>query len=245
MLYSDLVDFISSTFQVQEVNNELATPFTDSNANLWLARAIDFAEQQIYTDMNFLATRQAQSGSSYALVANSRTFTLPSVCMQIEGVSVISPSTATPQTGTRNPCEMTSLDFIDMMFPNEQPGTGIPSYWAPKTDQILVFGQTPDQAYPLEITGIFRPTPIAYNNTSTYISLNYPQLLMSAIAVAWTGYQRDYGAQSEDPKLAVSWKQQYQDALAPAIQEEKRRRGLSQESSKTSPAGPAADPKAD
>jgi len=167
---------------------------------------------------------------------------LPSTCIIIEGIAAITPISATPETGDRNYIDRSSLDFIDFMYPNASTVLGVPKFWGPKTDSLIVFGPTPDVAYPVEVTGIFRPDPISQTNTSTYISLNYPQLLMTAVAISWTGYQRDFGAQSEDPKLALSWKVEFDSLIADAVSEEKRRRGLSEEASPTSPKGAGSDP---
>ena len=241
MNYSDLVAYLGETFQVQYEGNT----FLDDTSNTILPRVIDLAEQRIYTAMNFLASRQTNSnystgGTGYALTAGSRNYTLPTTCIILEGVSVITPVTANPETGARNFVDLVSLDFVDFMYPTASTVKGVPLVGALKTDQALVFGPTPDQAYPLEVTGMFRPSPISQTNTTTYISLNYPQLLMAACAISWAGYQRDYGAQSDDPKLALSWKVEYQEFLDLAISEEKRRRGLTEETAKTAPQEPGA-----
>ena len=238
MNYTDLVTFLGETFQIPYADDQ----FQEDSANATLPLVIDIAEQRIYAVMNFLATRQTNSnystgGTGYTLTAGSRNFTLPTTCIIIEGISAITPTTANPETGKRNYIDRATLDFIDFMFPSAST-TGLPTYWGPKTDQIIVFGATPDQAYPIEVTGMFRPAAISAVNPTTYISLNYPQLLMTAAAISWAGYQRDYGAQSDDPKLALSWKTEFQELLDAAVSEEKRRRGLTEETSKTAPQEP-------
>lgn len=230
MVYEDLVAFIGTEFQIPYSGSA----FSDGDSNAIMARVIDFAEQRIYSKMNFLATRQTKSGVGYALTSSSRDFALPTTCLIIEGISVITPSTATPVTGKRSFVERTSLDFIDALYPSES-FTGTPLYWAAKTDDDIVFGPTPSAAFPVELTGMFRPEPISEENPSTYLSLHHPQLLMAACAISWAGHQRDYGAQSDDPKLALSWKSEYAELMASAISEEKRRRGLTEMAADTAP----------
>jgi len=38
------------------------------------------------------------------------------------------------------------------------------------------------------------------------------------------GYMRDYGSQADDPRMAMSWEQQYAQRLASANKEEMRRK---------------------
>jgi hypothetical protein len=244
MQYPDLIDFISTTFQVPIGQNghAAANPFQDADANTILPRAIDGAEQRIYTDFGDLLTTRQQNATK-SCTPGSRTFALPTGCMVVEGLSIITPAATQPSSGTRNDVEPVSLDTIDMMYPTESI-TGLPKYWAMRDDANVVLGKTPDQAYVGEVTGFFRPSPISSSNISTYISVNYPQLLFMAIAIFWAGYQRDYGAQSDDPKLAVSWKSEYDEAIKVAIMEEKRRKGetIQAGQSSSSPPPPQADP---
>lgn len=241
MDYSDLIDFISVTFQVPVTNDTIAAPFVDPNANIFLARAIDQAEQRIYTDFgDMLCTRQQNAANN--CVANSRQFTLPSLCVVAEGISIITPVSTTPANGKRNDCEKVSLDTIDFRYPSEKSNTGVPRFWAMLSDSIVALGKTPDATYTVEVTGYFRPLPISASNMTTYIATNYPQLLQAAIAVVWTGYQRDYGAQSDDPKMALSWKSEYNDLIKGAIAEEKRRKGENPDTATSAPVQPSPQP---
>jgi hypothetical protein len=117
----------------------------------------------------------------------------------------------------------------------------VPKWYATLDADTIVMGPTPDKAYVIEATGTFRPDPISATNTETYISTNYPQLLMQACAVAFCGHQRNYGAQASDPQQAVSWANLYQASLASARAEEKRRKGENQNTSPTSPKAPAGE----
>jgi hypothetical protein len=193
-----------------------------------LPAAIQDAEQRIYLDMDFLNTRT--TWASNAFTSGSRTFTLPtspSTVMVLQGVAAITPHTAaTPAQGTRNQLEAVSLDYIDSTWPVEA-STALPDSWAMLNDASIVVKPTPDQAYPVELTGIFRPNPMSATNTTTYIGNTYPQLLVAACMIFLAGYQRDYGQQADDPKLAVSWQTMYQSQLKLALAEEQRRKGSS------------------
>lgn len=240
MNYSDLVKFLGQEFIFPVVDANSATPSSDDDVNTILPRIFDLAEQQIYTDMDFLQTRA--SDHTKKCTANSRSASLPDNIMVTEGVAVITPVTATdPKDGVRNDLERASLDFIDICYPSEATGAGVPKWYALKDAQTIVMGPTPIAAYTLEVTGTYRPARISATNTETYLSTTYPQLLMQACAVAFCGHQRAYGAQASDPQQAVSWANLYQASLVSAIAEEKRRKGESPTTSRTSAKSPEGD----
>lgn len=217
MNYSQLVTYLYTL---------LETDANDTSFAAILPATIQDAEQRIYLGMDFLNTRTTWSSTSFT--ANSRTYTFPtsqSTVMTVQGVAAITPATAaTPAQGTRNQLEPVSLDFIDSTWPTEAL-VGLPDSWAPLNDTQIVVKPTPDQAYPVEITGTFRPVPMSNSNQTTYIGNTYPQLLVAACMIFLAGYQRDYGQQSDDPKLATSWTTVYDDQLKLAMDEEQRRKG--------------------
>lgn len=193
-----------------------------------LPAAIQDAEQRIYLDMDFLATRTVNSGSRFTV--GSRTFVLPtspSIILVLQGVAAISPATATtPALGTRNQLEPVSLDYIDVTWPTES-ATALPDAWAMLDAANIVVKPTPDQTYLVELTGTFRPVAMSNANQNTYIGMTYPDLLVDACMIFLTGYQRDFGAQTSDPQMAMSWENQYQTHLKLALAEEQRRKGSS------------------
>lgn len=237
MIYSEFVNFMSVMLQIPVTLATSATPFQDTSANTILPRCIEFVENMINVDMDFVGTRRQDLSTTFT--PNARSLTLPTGCRSVEGISQISPAGLTPATGgTRNQLEPVSLDVIDMYYPTESTPTGIGAYWAQRSDTSIVVGQTPDAAYIAEITGIFFPAAMSSTNVTTYIGTTYPQLLMAAAMYFMSGYQRDFGAQSEDPKMASSWKATYDYLLPSCIMEEKRRKGESIQTSRSSSENP-------
>lgn len=236
MDYSDLVQFLSDTFTFPVADTSSATPSSDTDINNQLPIILDQSEQRIYTDMDMLQARLQDYSSS--CTADSRTVSLPTGTMVVEGVSIISQVGASaptsPADGKRNPCERMSLDFIDTCSPQESPGTGIPSYYAPLNAETIVVAQTPDENYMVEITGTKRPAPISSTNTETYISTNYAQLLQASSGLSFAIYQKNKDSMA-------MFKDQYQTFLATAIAEEKRRRGESITTSASSPKAPKTE----
>ena len=216
MNYNTLTTYLASI---------LVLDANDTNFQTILPAAIQDAEQRIYLAMDFLNTRSVNSGSAFT--RGSRTFVLPtspSTIMVLQGVAAITPAGSAPSAGTRNQLEAASLDYIDSTWPVESE-TGIPDTWAMQDDATIVVKPTPAANYTVELTGVFRPVPMSAANTTTYIGNTYPQLLVAGCMIFLAGWQRDYGQQSDDPRLAVSWKSIFDDQLTLALAEEQRRKG--------------------
>lgn len=227
MLYSDVTTALGDLLQYPITSAASATPSSSADFNNILPRCFEYTEGRIYRELDFIVARTFDTSTN--LTANTRTVTLPTVTQffVIQGVNAISPATAaTPAQGKRNRLELASNDFIDLVWPIEQGGTlnTLPQYAVLFNTTTMIVAPTPDANYPLEFIGIIRPALLAYNNTSNYITLSYPELYIAACMVFMTGFQRDFGAQSDDPKMAMSWESTYQTLKSSALEEEQRRK---------------------
>jgi hypothetical protein len=70
-------------------------------------------------------------------------------------------------------------------------------------------GPYPDAAYNVELIGTVRPTPLSPTTTSTWISTYLPDLFLAASMIQMSAFKMNFGAQSDDPKMAQSWETQY------------------------------------
>lgn len=229
MNYSQLIAYLENILQDQAPS----TDFTEI-----LPAAIQDAEGRIYREIDFLATRKTDS--SAAFTPGNRELTLPTSIIIVQAVAAVSPAGNAPSAGARNTLEPVSLDFIDCTWPVEAT-TGVPKYWTLKDATTVIVAPTPAAAYKADITGIYRPAAISSSNQTTYVGGTYPDLLVAACMVFMTGYQRDYGAQADDPKMALSWEQTYQDRKKSVIEEDQRRKGQSANWANMSPA-PLSNP---
>lgn len=216
----DYAGFVTAITQIMVV------PSSNADFQLILPTIIQYAEERIYRDLDFLDTRIVSSSTS--VTPSSRNFSTPDDILVVEGISLIVPSPNTPAAGTRVSLERASLDFIDLTWPTEAttavPVTGS-AYFAMLDAFTAVIAPTPPAAYKAEVTGTYRPDPLSMANTTTYITLTYPDLMVAAAMVFAAGYQRDFGAQSDDPAMAQSWENQYKNNLLPsAVAEEQRRK---------------------
>lgn len=195
------------------------TPFVAAAYNSWLPRAIEYAEQRIYRELDMLGTRAVDDSAT--LTANNRRVTLPSsigTFIVVEQVNVFSPS------GTRNQLLPVSKEFIDFCWPTDVPAftPSVPQFWCPFDQATIFVGPSPDTGYSIEVTGTIRPTPLSSLNPTTIITTYLSDLFMAASMISWAGFQRDYGAQADDPQNALSWEQEYQKAFTSAQTEQFR-----------------------
>lgn len=184
---------------------------------------IDYAEQRIYRELDLFATNV--SDTSATLTANNRSLTIPTsigTFIVIGNINVLTPVGATPTNGTRNPVQPTSRDVIDFLYPNGTTATGVPTLFAMVDPGTAIFGPPPDAAYPVEVVGTQRPTPLSVSNPTTILTTYLPDLFMAASMVFASGFMRNFGSQGDDPKMAQSWEGQYQLLKASAQTEQQR-----------------------
>ena len=208
---------------VAAIANETVLDPTDANFLAQISSSIDYGEQRLYRDLDLLGTVIRDTGT---LTAGTRTFTLPSNLGRFvvtNGFNVITPVGTTPDSGTRNQLTPCSRDVLDVLWPSTT-GAGVPEKYAMITDQEIIVGPASLAAYTIECIGTIRPTPLSANNTTTALTLYYPDLWFAVTMIFWAGYMRNFGSQADDPKMAVSWESQYQALLASANIEEARKK---------------------
>lgn len=188
-----------------------------------LPQMITYAENRMYRDLDFLFTSIATT--AYGLTAGSRAIAVPAGTFVVpEQINVITPvGTSGPDTGVRNPLLPCTKEFLDQVYNNSQQ-TGLPQYFCPFDDYTFLVGPYPDASYMCEIIGTYRPNSLSPTNTTTFISLYLPDLMIMASMVYVSGYQRNFGRANDDPQMAVTYESQYQTLLKSALSEENRKK---------------------
>ena len=207
------------------VVTQIPTLTTDPNFTTILPDAIDYAELSIYRDMDFLAMHGLLSLGN--TTAHTNLQAVPSGVVVLEALYY----------GSSNvPVTPASQDYIRAVYAGatEGPpvcfaaiGAGSGTKWAGGV-QILL-GPAPDTTYALTGYVTEREPPLSGSNTTTFISLNLPDLFWAASMIFFAGYNRNFGAQADDPRQAISWEHEYQRILKGSSQEEIRKKFLSQE----------------
>jgi hypothetical protein len=227
--WSDVVNAVSAVFELAIGGGGAgaAAPFVDSNANLIFPRAIEQAEQRIYRELDLITTQTSQTA---ALTANIRNIAIPGGILIVHELNVVTPAATQPDAGTRNPVQRVSLAFLNAVCPAAAATLGspsIPKYYALLDDVDVRVGPAPDAAYVAEFIGIIRPPPMTNSNPTTWLGTNLPDLFLAGVNVFMAGYQRDFGAQSDNPQMALSWEAAFQELKKSATVEEARRKAQS------------------
>ncbi len=197
-----------------------ANPSTYQPFNDILPRCIDYAEQRIYRELDLIHTRISDSGAS---TANSRSFTLPTT----GGIYVVLEQVAPVVGGVQQaPMLPISKEGLEQLYPSETAPTtpSIPEFWCPVDQTSILIAPPPDTGYTLKTFGTKRPAALSSTNTVTFLTANLPDLFLVASLVFMTGFQRDFGAQADDPRMAQSWETQYQTLNKSAQAEEARKK---------------------
>ena len=214
-------------------------PETDPNWLDILPSTIDYAELRIYRDLDLLST---VSSYIFPATAELSKVTLPSgTFVTIQNVNVLTPAgTVNPDTGTRNPLLPVSKEYIQYAWPSVT-NASVPKYFAMMDERSFYLGPWPDLTYQLEIIGTIRPASLSAGNPTTFISQYLPDLFLMASMIFVSGYQRNFGRQSDDPQMAQSYESQYQALLRGATVEEYRKKFAASGWSSMSPS-PVATP---
>jgi hypothetical protein len=115
---------------------------------------------------------------------------------------------------------------MDMLWPDDTAASGsqTPVAYAPITDQLILLGPAPGAAFDIQCIGTIRPAALSASNTTTFLSTRLPDLFFAASMVALTAYQQNWGAQADNPQMALSWDKNYADRLPSAQSEETKRK---------------------
>jgi hypothetical protein len=242
---------------------------TDINFTRIIPAMFLYAEARIYEDIPFLVTTITQQGR---LTALNREFVLPDSVRTLDQISVCTPAGPVSGTSKRTILDRITPTALDMFWPQASYKPGVPQKYAliGGTPQATLFADpfsltpppplpviptqqlyhvvrmmpTPDKSYTVELTGLIRPATLSPTNNETYLSTKYPELLLCACMVFASGYQRDFGAQADDPQRAMSWEAQYQTLLKGTGTEQARFRGEGPSFGSLAPAPLAQAPRA-
>lgn len=234
----------------------------DTNGQALLAQilpqTISFAELLMYRDpdLDFLATRMTDT--SQITTRGLRSVPILPAFIVVEGVTLFLPANTKPTAQgvpinmQRVPLLRTTRSWLDTTWPTEsivQPPAPFETYWAMFSEEeaaegddplpgpsSFLIGPTVDNTYYVEVTGTFRPAPLSAGNPQTFISVYLPDLMLSASMIFVAGWQKSYGQQSDDPRMAMSWKQLYETQKGGAAVEEARKKSQSAGWSPYSPA---------
>ena len=224
-----------------------------------LPQMITYAENRIYRDVDFLFTSTSLHGASFVLMPGNRNLLfnldLSTNTDASQGTFVVSEQinlltdangnaaiTTNPDACVRTPLLPATKEFLDAVYGSSLTANlGKPIYFAPFNDTLFYVGPVPDQAYPVEVVGTYRPNSLSATNTTTFISNYLPDVFIMASMVYISAYQRNFGRANDDPQMAITYEGQYQATLKGALIEEARKKFTSSGWASQSPS-PIATP---
>jgi hypothetical protein len=187
----------------------LVTDTTDAAFAAMLPAMIEAAELRCYRDCDFPSARrvsQSVIALGDAAIAPPPDMVVPrALWLEINGAVV---------------AELLRRDATYLREYAPNPAVrGVPRYFALTDAGTLLLAPASSGSYALRMEYTYRPAALAAGNPTTWLSERYPDLLVYAAMVFASGYQRNFGAQSDDPQMPGSWERLYQTALATARNE--------------------------
>ena len=205
MTYANYVSQLTTALQIDDP--------TEANWVIFLPKIIEDAESICYRDLDPLVMRQATSGT---IAVGATSISLPADWLVGREIFV--------STGlVRNRIRRADDTFLSAYaMPAD---VGKPRYWAQPTFGTLTLAPPSDAVYTYTASYTGKPVALSATNTTTWLTSYVPDLFFSASMVLGAGYQKNFGAMSEDPRSGLSWDQLYARELASAIRAEGRRKG--------------------
>ena len=227
---------------------------TDAAYVTILPQMITYAENRMYRDINFMFTSTSLHGASFVLTPGNRnlsfdinlalnldaasgTFVVSDQINLLTDASGNAATTTNPDACVRTPLLPTTNEFLDAVYGSSLTANrGQPQYFVPFNETLFYLGPVPDQAYPVEVVGTYRPNSLSATNPTTFISLYLPDVFIMASMIYISAYQRNFGRANDDPQMAITYESQYQALLKSALVEEARKTFESSGWSSQSPA---------
>lgn len=203
--------------------NLAGTTTTNPYFLIEVPNAVDYAEQRLYRDLDLIST--ITSDFSQTTIALNRNIVVPAAFVVVNAINLITPAGAQPDAvgSKRNQLVRVSEDFLDFSWPDAT-GAGLPNIYAIRNQTQFLLGPFPNLGYVVEYVGTQRPAPLSVANPTTFLTTNLPDLFLTASMIHVAGYQKNFGAQADDPRSSMSWETQYKAELASADAEELRKR---------------------
>jgi len=181
--YSDLVTNIRNYTEVDA--NVLTTAV--------LENIILNAQYRIMRDIPIDADKKQQSGN---LVTGQETINAPAGCLYVRAIQVYDSTSAI--TGPNDFLLKKDISFLQEYVPStESSKRGKPKYYAmfggatgntDTTSGRMMFAPVPDTTYKFRVHYDVMPATLASDNTTNYISLNFPNGLLYACLVETYGF---------------------------------------------------------
>jgi len=172
MTYAELVTKIRNYTEVD--SNVLTSTIVDG--------FIEDAEWRLLRDVDSDSNRRYATA---ALVLNTRFIQAPDNALVIRSAQIVD-SDGTASADNRDFLQWRDTSFMSEFNPTN--ATGVPKYYSWWNKNELVFAPTPDATYTIQLNYVLKDAGLSSTNTTTYISLNFPNGLLYACLVEAYGF---------------------------------------------------------
>ena len=142
------------------------------------------AEYRIFRDIDSDNNRKYVSAN---LIASTRFIDAPTDALVIRSAQIVDSELADGNTNQ----EREFLQWRDTSFMSEfnpTAVTGVPKYYSWWDETRIIVAPTPDQTYIIQLNYILKDPGLSSTNTTTYLSLNFPNGLLYACLVEAYGF---------------------------------------------------------
>jgi len=167
---------------------------------------IEYAEKRIYRSVDLDETHKEDTA---AMVAGTATVTVPTGTIVILSVQLI-------QSNVRTFLLPKDPSFIDD-YTGNRVTQGTPLYYAKSDDATILLAPTPDTSDTLAFRITYRPTQLASGQTTTWLSLNAPDLLFYSCMLELLTFQK------AEQDMIQEYRGKYEQAVKEVLMEENAR----------------------
>tara|TARA_R100001530_G_scaffold134141_1_gene108482 strand:+ start:467 stop:1117 length:651 start_codon:yes stop_codon:yes gene_type:complete len=155
--------------------------YTEVDSNVLTATIIDgFIEDSEFRILRDVDSDSNRKYETAALVLNTRFIQAPDNALVIRSAQIVD-SDGTASADNRDFLQWRDTSFMSEFNPTG--ATGVPKYYSWWNKNELVFAPTPDATYTIQVNYILKDAGLSSTNTTTYISLNFPNGLLYACLV--------------------------------------------------------------
>jgi len=142
------------------------------------------AEYRIFRDIDSDNNRKYVSAN---LVASTRFIDAPTDALIIRSAQIVDSELADGNTNQdREFLQWRDTSFMSEFNPTAV--TGVPKYYSWWDETRIIVAPTPDQTYTIQLNYILKDPGLSSTNTTTYLSLNFPNGLLYACLVEAYGF---------------------------------------------------------
>ena len=172
MTYAELVQKIRDYTEVD------STVLSDTIINGFIENAEFRVLREVDSDSN-------RSFKTAQLVASQRYIDVPTDCLVVRSAQIVD-SDGVASADNREFLEYKDTNFMSEYNPTD--ATGVPKYYSYWDEDTLVFAPVPNAQYTIQINYVLKPAALTATNTTTYLSLNFPNGLLYACLVEAYGF---------------------------------------------------------